>query len=330
MKISVNLRERLEGSLDDDMTFLKQLGVNLVNISAMPRDQATGNPIQNLKNLVKKIRDARLKAHLLRFTIVDALLNKPEGEEQLKTACKLIKFAGKASIPLIWVWPLGIRQGPALVPGRYRRAHRGGYEMSAWSAELMREELAKRDLTSRWAHHFTKKISSEQYVSNLVTALQRIVPVAEDSGVKLMLHFDDPPVPDEENLLPGIINPMMINRVFEAVPSENLGMLFCVGTRYESGVDVYDQIRLFGSNNKIFHVHFRNVRGTIPSAGEYEEVAVDDGDMDMFMILKALKATGYDGSLSPDHPMILVDDEKRQASLAYHVGYIKALLSALS
>lgn len=73
--------------------------------------------------------------------------------------------------------------------------------MSAWSAELMREELAKRDLTSRWAHHFTKKISSEQYVSNLVIALQRIVPVAEDSGVKLMLHFDDPPVPDEENLL---------------------------------------------------------------------------------------------------------------------------------
>jgi hypothetical protein len=101
MKISVNLRERLDGSLDDDMTFLKQLGVNLVNISAMPRDQATRNPIQNLKKLVKKIRDAQLKAHLLRFTIVDALLNKPEGEEQLKTACELIKFAGRASIPLI-------------------------------------------------------------------------------------------------------------------------------------------------------------------------------------------------------------------------------------
>jgi len=330
MEISVNLRERLEGSLDDDMTFLKQLGVNLVNISAMPRDQATGNSIQNLVRLVKRIQDACLKAHLLRFTIVDALLNKPEGEEQLKTACELITFAGRASIPLIWVWPLGIRQGPALVPGRYRRAHRGGYEMSAWSVELMREELAKRDLTSRWAHHFTEKISSEEYVSNLVTALQRIVPVAEDSGVKLMLHFDDPPVPDEESLLPGIINPIMINRVFEAVPSENLGLLFCVGTRYESGVDVYDQIRLFGSNNKLFHVHFRNVRGTISSIGGYEEVALDDGDMDMFRILKALKATGYEGSLSPDHPMVLVGDEKRRASLAYHVGYIKALLSALS
>jgi len=57
-------------------------------------------------------------------------------------------------------------------------------------------------------------------------------------------------------------------------------------------VDIYDQIRLFGRRGKIFHVHFRNVRGTIPSAGEYEEVALDDGDMDMFQILKTLKDVG--------------------------------------
>ena len=50
----------------------------------------------------------------------------------------------------------------------------------------------------------------------------------------------------------------------------------------------------------------------------------------MFRILKALKATGYEGALSPDHPMILVGDAKRRASLAYHVAYIKALLAALS
>lgn len=63
---------------------------------------------------------------------------------------------------------------------------------------------------------------------------------------------------------------------------------------------------------------------------KYEEAALDEGDMDLFSILKALKAVGYDGSLSTDHPMILIDDEKRRASLAYHIGYIKALLSALS
>jgi mannonate dehydratase len=330
MEISVNLPETSGSSLDDEMTFITQLGLNLVNISAMPTPQMPGTPIQTLERLVKRIQAAHLKAHLLRFTILDALFNRPGGEDQLSTACKIITFAGQASIPLIWVWPLGIRQGPALVPGRYPRAHRGGYEMSAWSVEGMREELAKRDLTSRWAHHFTEKMSAEEYVSNLVKALRRIVPVAEAAGVKLMLHFDDPPVPDEANLLPGIVNPLLITRVFEAVPSDHLGLLFCVGTRYESGVDVYDQIRLFGRRNKIFHVHFRNVRGTIPSAGGYEEVALDDGDLDMFRILKALQATGYDGSLSPDHPMILIGDEQRRASLAYHVGYMKALLAALS
>ena len=202
--------------------------------------------------------------------------------------------------------------------------------MSAFSVELMKQELAKRDLNSRWAHHFKENITSEGYFFNLVKALKQLVPVAEEAGVKLMLHTDDPPVPDTEHLLPGIMNPLIINRVFEAVPSKNLGLLFCVGTRYESGVDIYDQIRLFGSKGKIFHVHFRNVRGTIPSAGEYEEVALDEGDMDMFKVLKALKASGFDGTLSPDHPMILIGDEKRRASLAYHVGYIRALLQALS
>jgi mannonate dehydratase len=125
------------------------------------------------------------------------------------------------------------------------------------------------------------------------------------------------------------MNPLMINRIFEAVPSKNLGLLFCVGTRYESGVDIYNQIRLFGNMGKIFAVHFRNVRGTIPSAGEYEEVMLDEGDMDMFKILKALKATGYDGTLSPDHPTIFVGDEKRRATLAWDAGYIRALLQAL-
>ncbi len=330
MEISVNLQAPEGGSLDDEMTFMAQLGLKLVNISAMPTPETPEDPIQRLETLVRRIQAAHLKPHLLRFTIVDALFNRPSGEDQLATACKLITYAGRAAIPLIWVWPLGIRQGPALVPGRYLRAHRGGYEMSAWSVERMRAELAKRDLTSRWAHHFTEMMSAEDYVAKLVKALQRLVPVAEAAGVKLMLHFDDPPVPDEANLLPGIVNPLLITRVFEAVPSDHLGLLFCVGTRYESGVDVYDQIRLFGHHKKIFHVHFRNVRGTIPSAGGYEEVALDDGDLDMFKILKALQATGYDGSLSPDHPMILIGDEQRRASLAYHVGYMKALLSALS
>jgi mannonate dehydratase len=325
----------------EDLTFLKQIGIDGVSFSRGPmfaratqilqpsRLYEIDELIHNLNAAVKMTRQAGLEANETRFDITNALLGKPEGDKEVETAIALIKAAGDATVSQMWVGPLGIRLGPGGVPGRYNRAHRGGYLMSAFSVQLMKEELNKRDLASRWAHHFTNHITIADYFNNLVKALQKLVPVAEDADVRLMLHTDDPPVPDTDNLLPGIVNPLMINRVFEAVPSENVGLLFCVGTRYESGVDVYDQIRLFGKMGKIFSVHFRNVRGTISSAGEYEEVMLDEGDMDMFSILKALKATGYDGSLNIDHSAVFVGDEKQRATIAWNVGYIRALLHAL-
>jgi mannonate dehydratase len=337
MKISARF-ENFSDNAAENIQFLKQIGVDTVSFSLSPLFGFGGKPsrsytldelILNMDTAVDMARKAGLEANETSFDITNALLGKPEGDREIETATALIKAFGDAAVSQIWVRPLGIRQGPMGVPGRYNRPHRGGYLSSAFSVKLMKEELNKRDLNSRWAHHFTNNITIESYFDNLVEALQKLVPVAEDAGVKLMLHTDDPPVPDTDNLLPGIINPLMINRIFEAVPSNNLGLLFCVGTRYETGVDIYDQIRLFGNTGKIFAVHLRNVRGTIPSAGEYEEVMLDEGDMDMFKILKALKATGYDGTLSPDHPTLYIGDENRRATTAWDTGYIRAQLQAL-
>jgi mannonate dehydratase len=68
------------------------------------------------------------------------------------------------------------------------------------------------------------------------------------------------------------------------------------------------------------------VRGTLPTAGEYEEVSIDDGDMDMFRVVKTLRRVGYYGAIYPDHVPTLINDADRKAAFA--VGYIKALLSA--
>jgi mannonate dehydratase len=337
MKISARF-DNFSDNAAENIQFLKQIGVDTVSFSLSPMFGFSGEPprpykldelLLNMNTAVDMARKACLEANETSFDITNAYLGKPEGNSELETATALIKAAGDAAVSQIWVRPLGIRQGPMGVPGRYNRAHRGGYLSSAFSVKLMKEELNKRDVNSRWAHHFTNNITIESYFDNMVKALQKLVPIAEDAGVKLMLHTDDPPVPDTENLLPGIINPLMINRIFEAVSSKNLGLLFCVGTRYETGVNIYDQIRLFGNMGKIFAVHLRNVRGTIPSAGEYEEVMLDEGDMDMFKILKALKATGYDGTLSPDHPTLYIGDESRRATTAWDTGYIRALLQAL-
>jgi len=332
MEISVSVSRPLGALFEAEMQFLTQAGVRFVDVypAAVPGYKGHSGDLQGIAAYVASVHDAGLRVRILNVETLEALMGHPRAEGQLQAAGEAIAFAGREGIPLVRLWPQGPRQGPSLVPGRYSKAHRGGYRMDAFRLDAMRRALAQRDLGARWAHHFTESLTPETYFSNLVTTLQRLVPVAEDADVKVMLHFDDPPVPDEANLLPGIVNPLLITRVFEAVPSDHLGLLFCVGTRYESGVDVYDQIRRFGRRQQIFHVHFRNVRGTIPTAGGYEEVALDDGDLDMFQILKAFQATGYDGSLSPDHPMIFIGDEQRRASLAYHVGYMKALLSALS
>lgn len=217
LKIATGL-SILSANVDEEITFLKQIGIDTVSISlrpgfSSPENQPTGQQpvlrtkgdlIQTLAAAVKLTKEAGLKVNEISFDITNTLLGKAEGSRELDTAAELIKAAGKASIPLIWVWPLGIRQGPMGVPGRYNRAHRGGYVMSAFSVKLMKEELAKRDVNSRWAHHFKENVTSEGYFTNLVKALQQIVPIAEEAGVKLMLHTDDPPVPDTENLLQGL------------------------------------------------------------------------------------------------------------------------------
>ena len=119
-----------------------------------------------------------------------------------------------------------------------------------------------------------------------------------------------------------------IQKLFDAVPSPNSGLLFCTGTRYESGINIIQQIEQLGS--KIFHVHFRNVKGTISENGGYEEVMLDDGDMNMLEVLRALSNAGYAGALNPDHfPILSGDTNTRNAGRAFAVGYIRALLSAL-
>lgn len=319
---------------EEEMTFLKQIGVNYIEchggLQVDPNlpSLETGNTTNTAK-IIHRIKESGINVRVLAFNFVNSLMGRPEGAKEIARGCEVIKLMGEEGIPMMRIFPQGIRLGPSGVPGRHQKAHRGGYINAAFRLDLMREELAKKDLESPWAHHYTEHITYDEYFTNWVKLLEHIVPVAEDSGVTIIEHFDDPPIPNywNEGLLPAIHDPLMIKRLFEAIPSKHFGLLFCVGTRYESGRDVYDQIKLFG--RKICHVHLRNVRGTILHSGGYDEVAIDEGDMNMFNVLKSLKDVGYDGCVSPDHPSILINDEKRRAGLAYMVGYVRALIQAL-
>ena len=105
-------------------------------------------------------------------------------------------------------------------------------------------------------------------------------------------------------------------------------MTFCVGTRYESGENIFDGLRRFG--DRLVHVHFRNVRGTIPERGYYEEVMPDLGDLEMYEVARTLHEVGYEGVIDYDHIMRLATDGPAgREYISFCVGYMRGILQSL-
>jgi mannonate dehydratase len=164
----------------------------------------------------------------------------------------------------------------------------------------------------------------------LINIYRQVVPVVEGSKTVIAMHGNDPPLYDYLGSPQILCRYADFDRLFEEVPSKHNAMTFCVGTRYESGEDVFEGIRRFGEQGKLVHVHFRNVRGTLPRDGGYAEVFLDEGDLNMAGVLRALKNVNYDGVIDYDHVMrITGDGPLPKQYIAYAVGYMRALLQTL-
>jgi mannonate dehydratase len=313
--MKVILRER--DLSDDYIRFAQQIGADgfdLHNEALIPGCKEQGYP--DLDGLLR-LKEKLLAAGLGVFRVAPPvprrfLFGQPGGEQEVDNLCRTVEILGRAGIPIMSV-PLdyynpGYRGGEQV-------EHRGGYRMYGFDLKVMEKRLKEEPY---------EVPSVEDYWPRCVHLYERLVPVAERSGVRLVAHPSDPPLPETH------ISPRRWAALLDAVPSDHSGLLYCVGTRYESGVNIFEDIRYFGRKGKIFHVHFRNVRGTLPTAGGYEEVALDDGDMNMFRVLRTLKEVGYDGCLQLDHmPHYIGDSPNQERAWAYAVGYVKGLLAAL-
>ncbi|MBK5291105.1 MAG: mannonate dehydratase, partial [Acidobacteriia bacterium] len=114
-------------------------------------------------------------------------------------------------------------------------------------------------------------------------------------------------------------------RAFEIANSPNFGACLCVGTWGEGGKgmgkDPVEAALSFGQRKKLFKIHFRNVSSPLP---KFRETFVDNGYLDMYKVMKALRKVDFHGIIIPDHvpgggPMY------PQANYAYTLGYMKAL-----
>ncbi|MCB9458500.1 MAG: mannonate dehydratase [Anaerolineaceae bacterium] len=160
-----------------------------------------------------------------------------------------------------------------------------------------------------WAHGFTgeqvqavlaeySQIDDDALFENLVYFLERVIPAAEEAGVLLAIHPDDPPWSIMG--LPRIVrDAKSIQRILDAVPSKHNGLTFCTGSLGTSpNNDLPAMVRQFA--DRIHFVHLRNV--TLTSFQSFYEVAhTDSTHIDMPAIMQALIDIGFEGPLRPDH-----------------------------
>jgi len=331
----------LNSFTDEMMKFFRQIGLENVDLyqlvipgydRSLPRGMQKFDFNQSkdeILKVIKKVRGNGLKVNSFYAPpIRDALFGRKEGEKQVDNVCKFIRLMSENSIHLIHLGVHDVAGVTDYVPGRYKKEHRGGYVMDAFSLKLFNEQLEERDLNAPWSIHFREKLSFSDYFSNCVKVLKEIMSVAKELDVRAVSHFDDPPV-DDDRLLPGFRDYVKILDLFDKVSSRNYGICFCCGTRYESGTGIFKQIEVFGRKKKLFHAHLRNVRGTVRTTGGYEEVTIDDGDMNVLEVIKAFKKQGYEGALNVDHLPEFIGDSDGKAALSHSVAYLKGLLASL-
>ncbi len=155
--------------------------------------------------------------------------------------------------------------------------------------------------------------------ANITYFLKAIVPVAVESGVRLALHPNDPPAPlsrGSEQIMATVAG---WKKLISIVDSPANGITFDCGVTREMGEDPIEVCKYFASRKRINHMHYRNVIVRKPYES-YAEVFIDEGQVDMFGVMKELIRNKYNGSIYPEHPRALDYDRERGPIRGYPGG----------
>ncbi|HVH70930.1 MAG TPA: mannonate dehydratase [Candidatus Dormibacteraeota bacterium] len=305
------------------MRRVKQLGVNDI--------LAGGPPIPWQEDLLRTVMD-KLKTgglalgNLMIAGFPKTLQGKPGRDEEIEKVRQSIHAAGKVGLPVVEYNFYAHR----LVEGYYAETGRGGAGLTAFDYDTVRNLPP---LPEEGAH------TLEEMWSNIAYFLKAVIPVAEESGVRLALHPNDPPAPLSRGSQQIMGSVEGWKRLIDTVPSKCNGITFDCGVTREMGQDPVEVCRYFGSRDVINHVHYRNVRVEVPNE-KYTEVFIDEGVNDMFAVMKELVRQKYLRLIYPEHPRAIDYDRERPdfkpyypggggyTGFAFNVGYTRAMLQA--
>jgi mannonate dehydratase len=170
-------------------------------------------------------------------------------------------------------------------------------------------------------------ISHEELWNRLQRFLEEVIPVAEQSGVQLAAHPDDPPMATMRRQPRLVYQPHMYQRLIDLAPSRSNALELCVGTMAEmTEGNIYDAVDRYSKQGKIAYIHLRNVVGKVP---HYHETFIDEGDVDMIRILGILQRNHFDGVIIPDHTPQMTCSAPWHAGMAHTIGFMLAAKAVL-
>ncbi len=318
MRISLVLRPLSE----ERMQLAKQIGVTDID-TVLPADQQNG-PVWNFNALVqhrKRIDDAGLFWSVVESVhIPDRVKLGQEGrDEDIADYCQTIRNLGAAGVPIMcYNWMPVFNWLRTSVSTRTR----GGALATSYDHDLMKDA----PLTEHG------EVSEDLLWETLEYFLKRVIPVAEEAGVKQAMHPDDPPLSPIRGIARIMTSVENFERALDIVPSDYNGVTFCQGNFAAMGANVPNTIRRFGKNGKIHFAHFRDIKGTVP---RFEEAFHDDGDSDMAECMRAYRDVGFEGPIRPDHVPTIAGEPNDPPGYTllgrlYAVGYMKGLLDGIA
>lgn len=300
----------------------RQMGISHAVVNAKPERTGLNPPwdIDALSHLKRELADEGLKLAGLegdQFDMSRIKLGLDGRDQDIARFGQMLRNMAELEVPLLcynFMAQIGWARSDTEVVGR------GGALLSGYDAAQMPAELTE-----------AGELPAERVWDNYRYFIERVVPVAEEVGVRLALHPDDPPVPVLRGIGRIFDTPEAFDRAYALAPSPANGVAFCRANFKLMGADLPHWISRFGGSGRLFFVHLREVRGT---ATRFEEVFHDEAAPALIETLEACQAAGFEGPLRCDHVPTLAGEANDQPGYGtlgrlFADGYLMGLMDAL-
>ncbi|MGI6356048.1 MAG: mannonate dehydratase [Lentisphaeria bacterium] len=303
---------------DLQWTLASQLGVKYAVTKAAPELSGLADPsdFNALKTVRDRFSEAGFELYALEgdeFDMTRIKMGLPGRDEDLEKYRKMLLNMGRLGLKLLcYNFMVGI--------GWYRSRNdlkeRGGALTSGFDIREIDNDVEL-------------KISEEQVWKNYEYFLRAVLPAAEEAGVKLGLHPDDPPVSPLLGYSRILTSADAYRKAMNLSSSPSHGITFCQATFRTMGEDVFKLISEFGK--RIFFLHFRDVTGTREC---FRETFHDNGPTDMAELLRLTRQYAPDCLIRPDHTPTMAGESNEKFGYTmqgnlFAIGYIRGILDTL-